>query len=450
MRQIRVEVVTAFCGKLSFKENKMGTIFEYIWIWINNAYLFVSGFSTDVTDRVRAYVRGFVGMILGMTTLLVLAIAMNNKTLSIISAILASSLFLLPGLTGRLLNWISKKAKIDETDFKALFSPFMTVSLFLATISVWISANGTESLHSEKALVGLVACFFVSIAIAYFESTKKYAGYVMTFAVCMILLSYFAPDTWRVWTRFYESSKAYVYAILDRSSRNKQADAIATFATVIQEGKVFEIDSVKKDGKEVFSYNVVELETIKKAENGEEQKDSKGNSVREKKTLDLRVGTKVMIHSVKNDYQDEGTEPMEEISLPDKYGVFSGGKRFYFPKSMLGEYKVVRDYNRAGVISTTNTTATPTPSRELGQVELHHGETLEYTLAKGEMTPWIKVGSGIMYNIHRNKDLRAYFTNGTVVSLPGDKNTEIPRICPTTMRLAMVDDGSDTVIITGI
>lgn len=157
----------------------------------------------------------------------------------------------------------------------------------------------------------LLLVIFLSFAWSLGQSYKIFNWLVLFAALGMTTLVVFRfarPDLHRATGRYLAASEKYAVSHLDRSSLNRQADSLATFAIVRE-------DSILYDS---------------------------GNSAT---TMSVKTGQIVLVVKIKDDLPEENdglTEPLVQIVLKDKHENFvnPAGATYKMPRSKLGNYMV--------------------------------------------------------------------------------------------------------------
>lgn len=162
----------------------------------------------------------------------------------------------------------------------------------------------------------LLLVIFLSFAWSLGESYKIFNWLVLFAALGMTTLVVFRfarPDLHRATGRYLAASEKYAVSHLDRSSLDRQADALATFAIVRE-------DSILYDNR---------------------------NSATK---MSVKTGQTVLVVKIKEDLpEDNGmSEPLIQIVLQDQHGNFVSltGTVYKIPRSKLGNYMVASNiYN---------------------------------------------------------------------------------------------------------
>jgi hypothetical protein len=257
--------------------------------------------------------------------LLFATIHTGNQTMALIMAIASTILFFfvryIATIASKSLRGINKVpgANLIADELAGLFYPLITTSLIFAFSSFWIGIKGYEMVTTEMALAIYTASLFFLIFLVWAGSKKKVIGYILAGIVIFMLVQKAMPEQYRWVYRSIYSYGQYKGAQADRYSRDKQADARATYSYVIDAGVFYEGDKpALKDGKKIVA----------------------------------TVNTKVMILDVKDNRPEEIGDPMEKVILADEYGTFfKSTKPYSYPRAKLGKYMVVSDFNREKVKS---------------------------------------------------------------------------------------------------
>lgn len=355
---------------------------DTLMAYLKSLYLRLCGLAQltrEAAESLWDFVREIIFLNLICIVLLVACLLTRNKMFAYIIALASSILIILTWYAGKIftqvLNGLSKRPSVNATvnELSKLLNPLCTLSLLMAFVAFWVGIEGYRYITNEQFIIIFATVFFFAILMVYLGKNSKLAGKLMMALVIFMLLQKAFPEQYRWITRAMDATSQYAGSEADRYSVNRQADAKATYAFVVDNGVFYHTDG----------YTPTDIKA--------------------------RVWQKVLVLDIKDDIQQSGGEPMVAIRLPDSNGAFVANTPEYkFPRSKLSEFKMVSDFSKL-----------PPPPQRTVEEKIVHFEPAKptdslLTVQKGDTVRFIgptakfKVfGGGRFYEISSTTDFNA-------------------------------------------